>query len=53
MTKYKQSWLRLPTEYDDVKVQVRAERPYVCCSAPALRRSFMCMLPCECINALS
>ena len=33
MTKYKQSWLRLPTEYDDVKVEVSAEGPHVCCCA--------------------
>ena len=49
MTKYKQSWLRLPTEYDDVKVEVSAEGPYVCCCAPAPPRRLMCVF-CVCVH---
>ena len=53
MTKYKQSWLRLPTEYDDVKVVVSAEGPHVCCCAPALPRRLMYVFSYVSINTLS
>ena len=53
MTKYKQSWLRLPAEYDDVKVEVSAEAPPVCCCAPALPRRIMYVLPYVCMSTLS